>query len=942
MTGSISNQQPSTIRGEAQPGVGRLAAGGSVGAYVSDVARPSGTVTFLFTDVEGSTQRWEADAVGADAALAEHDALLAEVIGRYGGYVFARGGDGVAAAFDRASDGVTAAAEAQRALAVQASGGLRVRMGLHTGEAVERDGDYFGPTVNRAARIMAAGHGGQVLMSSVTAGLVSRTDRRDLGMHLLAGIDERVGIVQLVIDGLGDEFPPLRTRHANQTNLPPALTSFIGRDLELDHVVELVDTARLVTLVGPGGAGKTRLALEAGRSLLDRFDGGVWLVGLADVDDPASVALRLAQSIGPHDPFAGAAMSPLDRVTRSIGSARLLALLDNCEHVRDECAALVAHLLESCPYLVVVATSREPLGVAGEQLVEVGSLDLPRADDLQTVAASAAASLFVERARSVRADFALDHENASGVAVLCRRLAGLPLALELAAARTRVLTPAQLVERLDGAFAVLGGTRSAIKHHETLQATLSWSYDLLTTDQQQLLRRLSVFRGGFSLDGAETITHEEQRPRVLDDLASLVDKSVVAVLGEGLDGERRFHLLEVVRDFALQRLDEHDERADAERRHRDNLRRRCSELDANDRGTLPFRLLAAEIDNVRAAIAWSLNDGTGADALDLIATYPCWQDLGLLREQVKNLGAVLDRSTAAPVPLPTLSGALLYCSVNMTYLGDRSGARRANEQLAQLAAAHHDDPAVRGNAAFSLGTYGYLFADTDLATAHTRMSEAQAWWDATGAGDAYPSANQAMATIMFGLEPDGGFDRAVTDGLARAQHGGPVIGITLRVLDCVHRVLRGDHAPIERCARGHAELLTADAGWEGHLLSYFVALALEAVGDTQRAAMTLMGYLQFARSSGLQVLLAGSLRSTARLCAQRQPDAAIRLWAAADRLETATGMRRITAGQDLDADLAARCRRQFDERQVHGLDHDTDAWTVPQVIDAAATQLTET
>lgn len=894
-------------------------------------------MTFLFTDVEGSTHQWEADGVAADAALAEHDALLVGVIDRHGGYVFARGGDSFAAAFVRASDAVGAAVEAQRGLE-ECVGGLRVRMGLHTGEAVERDGDYFGPVVNRAARIMASGHGGQVLLSNVSAELVPGIRTVDLGLHTLAGIDGRVGIRQLVIEGVQVDFPPLRSSHDTPTNLPSPRTSFVGRDEELERVVALLGAGRLVTLVGTGGAGKTRLAVEAARRCLWSFDDGVWFAGLADVSDADLVASTVARAIRRHDPLV-AASAVREQLVCSVGAARLLLVLDNCEHVLGACSELVTDLLDHCGGLVVLATSRELLGVPGEQLVEIGSLEQPAADDANVVLASEAGSLFVSRAQSVRSGFSVTGDNAASVAALCRRLAGLPLALELAAARIRVLTPAQLIERLDGAFGVLGASRDAVKHHETLLATLNWSYDLLGDSERRLFRRLGVFRGGFRLEAAEAVSVWEDRAHVLDDLASLIDKSMVTVAGEDPDGARRCVLQEVVREYALWLLIEHGERPEAEQRHFEDLLLACSELNVSERGSPRWAVLRAELDNVRCVVGWALDQGNAAAALRLIATYPCWLDSGLLREQVELAATTLDRVELAALPAATLAAALVGFSVNMSYLGDEQGAQRANARLASLLAEHPDDLSVRAGWAYALGTQEGYFAGHDLLSAHRHLDEAQSCNDAAHRPNAIPAGNQAVMAVCFGVDPPNGFATAIDAALTRARlASGPMIELTVLGLDALYDVFHGDHAAMTRAAAHHAELLGVGSAWEGHLLSVVVASGWEHVGDDERTAAAVLDFLGFVRASGVQILLSSAVRAAARRCAIRDARQATRLWTAASHLAATTGMRELTALAELDARSRDGCRQKFSTSELDGLDREGGRWTLNQVLEVATAE----
>ena len=590
---------------------------------------PTGTVTFVFTDMEASTRRWESDP-GAPRTVERLERIVRATLEEHGGHVFATMGDGFAVAFQRASAAVVAAGAVQGAVAVEQWDGVRpaVRIGVHTGEAVERDGNYFGPSVNRTARIMAAGHGGQVLLSAVTARVAGAVAVRDLGEHQLRDLDGAERIFQLLIDGQRDEFPPLRTEHRTPTNLPTPVTSFVGRDGELQLLTKRLGASRLITLVGTGGAGKTRLAIAAASDVLEMFSDGVWFAGLIDVRDQDLVPSTVARAMGRHDPLVeqGGPTAVRDQLATAVGSARCLLVLDNCEHLVGAAADLVTHLLASCPHLVVLATSRELLGIAGEQLHEVGSLDLPTTDDLDAVMNSPAAALFADRAAAVLPTFEVTAGNASSVAALCRRLDGLPLALELAAARARLLSPGQLLDRLDralDAFGVAAGDQ--VPHHRTLHAALRWSYDLLEQAEMTLFRQLAVFRGSFTLEAAEAVGGDT----AIDALDGLVNRSMVAALD--VEDSRRFRLLDVVRQFASELLIAAGGADGARERHRDHYR--AVIYASMSPGSSRQRALVHDLDNVRSAIEFSMDRRQIGPALGLIVEYPCWLELGLLREK---------------------------------------------------------------------------------------------------------------------------------------------------------------------------------------------------------------------------------------------------------------------------------------------------------------------
>jgi predicted ATPase len=500
---------------------------------------PSGTVTFLITDIEGSTRRWEAEPDSMRAALAEHDDVLRSAIESRGGWLFKHTGDGVCAAFASAPDAVTAAVDAQRRLS------LPVRMGVGTGSAELRAGDYFGPAVSRAARVMAAGHGGQILVAASTAAVVDGVELIDLGEHRLRDLSGVHRIFQVRAVGLSEIFPPLRTLDTVPGNLPLQTTSFIGRAAEIDDLVAVVRTERLVTLIGVGGVGKTRLALQVAGEVLPEFPDGVWLVELAPVGDPGAVGDAVATALG-ITPQSG--LSTIDSVAGGVAARRLLLVLDNCEHVLDAVAGLVEAVLARSESVKIIVTSREGLRVGAEHVWLVPPLGVGRGTD------SAAIALFVERARAATTGFAsLSDDDATAVAEICRRLDGIALAIELAAARMVSMSLADLRERLDDRFRLLSGGRRGLERHQTLRHAVQWSYELLGDAERDLLIRCSVFAGGFDLRAASCVCGYQDDYETLDLLDSLVRKSLLTV-ERGAGGHARYGMLETIRQFAEDQL----------------------------------------------------------------------------------------------------------------------------------------------------------------------------------------------------------------------------------------------------------------------------------------------------------------------------------------------------------------------------------------------------
>ena len=528
---------------------------------------PSGTVTLLFTDIEGSTRLWESEPERMAAALRRHDDLIRAAIEEAGGYVFKTVGDAFCAAFRTAGAAVASALSAQRALGSEdwaTHRPLRVRMGLHTGMCEERDGDFFGPVVNRVARLEAVAHGGQIVLSGTTADLVSQSlgddaGLLDLGYHRLKDLGTPEHVFQLEAPFLEAEFPPLASLDNPElpNNLPSVVNAFVGRERELSEVRALVGSARLVTLTGAGGSGKTRLALQVAAELLDTTSDGVWFADLAPVTDGAQIPVVVAAVLGLPDQC-GPDLSEV--VVDALGHQDTLILLDNCEHLVDAAAKFCEQVIRQCPRVRILATSREPLGIDGERVYRVPSLSLPPADaeSAADLARSDAVRLFAERARLHDPGFTLDEQSAALVATLCRRLDGIPLALELAAARLSSMSLRQITERLDQRFRLLtGGSRNAMPRQQTLQATVDWSFGLLTSAERELLARLSVFAGGFDLQAAEAVCRSASAGTadtldVLDQLGSLVDKSLV--IADRTPESVRYRLLETIRQYSAQEL----------------------------------------------------------------------------------------------------------------------------------------------------------------------------------------------------------------------------------------------------------------------------------------------------------------------------------------------------------------------------------------------------
>jgi predicted ATPase/class 3 adenylate cyclase len=579
----------------------------------AQAVRPSGVVTFLFTDVEGSTRRWEADADAMRAALAAHDEVLCEAIEAQGGWLFKHTGDGVCAAFASPRSAVDAAVAAQLQLE------LPVRMGIATGEAELRGVDYFGAVLNRAARVMAAGHGGQILLADSTAVLLSAVDLVDLGPRRLRDLPTPVGVFQVRAAGLRTEFPALRALDVSPGNLRAATTSFIGRESEAGEVHAAVKAHRLVTLTGVGGVGKTRLATEVAGRLVDEFPDGVWFFELAAVTDPAAVPDAVAAVLG-------ITQQPGKTVAHSVAAAlegrvRLL-VFDNCEHLLDAAADLIEAILAASATVKILATSREGLGIADEQLWPVPPLDVGAGVD------SAAVALFVERAQHVSPRFTVGEAGeAAAVVEICRRLDGIPLAIELAASRMAVMTASEVRDRLDQRLRLLVGSRRGLERHHTLRHAVAWSYELLDDAEKALLDRCSVFAGGFDLHSACAVAGSDDDPddfATLDLLDALVRKSLL--VADLSAGRTRFAMLETIRQFAEDQLVARGEASEIRAAHSRYFAGREADIMAlwdSPRQRAAYDWVTLELANLRTAFRWAADHGD-LDVAAPIASYAGW------------------------------------------------------------------------------------------------------------------------------------------------------------------------------------------------------------------------------------------------------------------------------------------------------------------------------
>ncbi len=678
---------------------------------------PVGTVTFMLTDVEGSTRLWESAPEAMSAAVARHYELLDAAIALHGGVrPLEQGeGDSVVAVFIRASDALAAALDVQRAFHSEEwpeGAPLRLRVALHTAEAQLRDeGNYFGQGVNRCARLRAVAHGGQVVLSRTACELVldrlpEHADLIDLGVHRLRDLGRREHVFGLVHPDLPVKFPALRSLDTVLNNLPGELTSFVGRRTELAQISDPLQRVRLLTLTGAGGCGKTRLALQAAADTMDHHPDGVWWVELARLEDPTLLPVAVIGALElrevPGRPL-------LDTLIEYLRARRALVVLDNCEHLLAACAQFTDALLRACASLRILATSRAPLGVPGEITWRVPSMSLPAEAQCEPVEAllrvSDAVSLFIDRARQVRPDFAITAANAPAVTQICHDLDGIPLGIELAAARVRMLAPEQISRALSDRFHLLtGGARTVLPRHQTLQASIEWSHELLPDGERTLLRRLSVFAGGWTLDAAEQVCPSGgiDRYDVLDLLTGLVDKSLVTTDEHGT--QTRYHLLQTVREYATARLADAGEVDSLRDRH---LAYHLTLVETAEPHVLGagrddpiLHSLATELPNLRVALEWAAATAPdiGLRLVDALTLF--WLFTGRYREGDTAYAHALDAAGEQPTPL---RGRVLAGRGNLGLFGGVYEAAYGWAQAALETSEACDDLWAQGRAYAALG-----------------------------------------------------------------------------------------------------------------------------------------------------------------------------------------------------------------------------------------------
>ena len=892
---------------------------------------PVGTVTFLFTDIEGSTRLLHSLGDEYALALADQRLILRLAFEEYNGCEIDTQGDSFFVAFNRADDAIQAVVAAQRSLASHTwpqAASLRVRMALHTGEPKIGPTGYVGLDVHRAARICSAGHGGQVLLSAATRLLVEQAlppelSLRDLGEHSLKDLQAPEHIYQLIIAGLPADFPPLRSLNTFPNNLPLQLTSFIGRVIEIEQLHQLIAQERLVTLVGAGGSGKTRLAIQAAAELLESFKDGVWFIDLAPLDNPAFLLQTILAVLGVREETGQALSESLANYLRQRSA---LLILDNCEHLLDACARLADNLLRRCPSLKVLATSREPLGIAGESLLPVPTLSLPDIqplsnkpdDQLAFIQPYEAVQLFVDRALHVQPDFRLQASNALAVAQICQRLDGIPLAIELAAARLRAMSVDQILARLDDRFQLLtGGKRTALPRQQTLLALVDWSYDLLSAHERMLFQRLPVFTGGWSLEAAEAVCPGDgiEPSDILDLLTRLVDKSLV--VAEPLK-TTRYKMLETIRQYA------HEKSlvsAEYENLHRRHLLFFASLAEQSGKGLLSddtniwLARLDLDKDNLYAALVWALEHPSAGGDLALQMTgnlWMWWLARGSLNEGRHWLMQALHSEHKRGSPR---AKALVSLGIMTWQLGDYPEASHyIDESISILRELDPPDLPGLANATHMLGHA--LLDQKTYPEAISAFEESLELYRRLNDFYYIGTLTSDLGMVAYHMGDYAQARRYQEQSLAVFQkYGNPeVISQTLHRLGELARI-EGDYQRAgelyEDCLRTSREIgLQLEVASNLHKLGYVA----QYQRDFRKAFDFLTESLNIQRESGNKQGIAECLAGFAGLAAvSGQPERSLRLFAAAQALLDATGAPLAPADRvEWERDQAV-ARQQVDE-----------------------------
>ncbi len=916
--------------------------------------QPSGTVTFLFTDIEGSTRLAQEHPQEMPDLLARHNAILTQSIETHHGFVLRIVGDSFSAAFHTASDALSAALEAQRALQNEpwSPAAIKVRMGIHTGSAQLKDdpqgrgASYAGyATLALTQRIMSVGHGGQILLSQITHDLVKDrlsqgAELRDMAERRLKDIVRPEHIYQVSAPNLLSEFPPLTTLETINHNLPAQLTSFIGREQEIEEARELLTSTRILTFIGPGGTGKTRLSLQVAAEQLPAFRDGVWLIELAQLADSTYVLSTIASVFHLRE-LQGIPL--IDTVTDYLRGKQSLFVLDNCEHLIETCARLSEHFLQTCPKLKIITSSREALGIDGETVYRVPSLSLPSAQGggSKGVMEYEAIRLFSERARKANPQFALTNENAPSVTQICKRLDGIPLAIELAAARVKLFTPQQIAERLDDRFKLLtGGSRTALPRQQTLRALIDWSYLTLNETEQGVLRRLAVFSGGWTFEAAESVAGEIE---AMDGLSGLVNKSLVNV--EEKEGESRYRYLETIRQYAMEKLLESGVAVDARTQHLAHFLEYGKRAEANF-GTAQRLLwldrLEVEHDNLRSALGWAL-ESDSQSALQMVCSLSVfWLSRSYLTEGCNWCQAAITRAEEVSLAEDHLAQlrsrayiALAMLSVNH---GDHHTGQTAARQAAALAR-QVDDSLQLARALNFLGLSSAFLGDEALA--FESLHESERLCREFGYKDYLASVLQSLAYITLEIHGEKAAEQlqaymeeslALSQGSADPEAAVRTEGILARLA-----FFRGDMAE----ARKHADLmldLHKEMGDQLSVTGHQSAMGHVArqMGNYQEALALYRETLPDWQKMGHRGAVAHQLECFAFIAkAQEQGERAVKLMSAADALRQASNSARTPQEQiEYEKELAG-LRAGMDEKTFDLLWAEAQSMNMEQAIDLA-------
>ena len=907
---------------------------------------PTGTVTFLFTDIEGSTSLAQQFPDALPALLARHHAILREAIEAHHGHVFQIIGDAFCAAFQTAREGLNAALDAQRGLQHEAWGPapLKVRMGLHTGAAQsnaieERAGGYVGYlTLTRVQRVMSVAHGGQILLSHATAELVrtelpAEISLRDMGEHHLKGLLQPETLWQVIAPDLLKDFPALGSLSTPTNNLPTQLTTFIGRERELIDAQEKLNVARLLTLIGPGGTGKTRLSLQIAVDQLARFDDGVWLVELAPIVDPAFIVSTIAAVFDIRE---AQGVPLINLVIDYLRTKEILLVLDNCEHLVEASAHIANQLLHACTKLKIIASSREALGIDGETVYRVPSLSLPdqSSSDLMNYEAT---RLFVERATKAEPRFhaTADAKRAAAVIQICRRLDGIPLAIELAAARVKLFTPEQIAERLDDRFKLLtGGSRTALPRQQTLRALIDWSYHSLNDIEQRSLRRLAVFSGGWTIEGAEAVIGEDE---ALDGLLGLVNKSLVNV--EEQSGASRYRFLETIRQYAMDKLLESGEAVESRNRHLDYVLKLAGDVESQGFGSqrLPWLdQMEVEHDNLRAALEWSSSNnlekavmlaltlGDFWTSRDYNGEAIAWCQTVLARaESLSNLGSVRAK----------LYGVLAQAAI---FSGNHKLAHAATQAGLSLAKQADDKRAIVHLQAFAALYSIYL---GDFPTAQQSVRDGEVLARAMGYHDELSTILMISAQILYFSGGDTAQAKAYLAEIASlvGEAGGQWATYWFTFASARLSGMMGD---IDQAREQYRQ--SADAAQKmGNLRIVYscrseLAHILREHGEIDEALELYKQVLPRWKELGHRAAVAHELECIAFILAQKsQPDRAVTLLSAADALRKLIDSSMTPPEQAEYEQSIAQLRTMLAEAQFDSLWAAGRALTMEQAIDYA-------